>query len=166
MKKSVNAIFALFISVLLISCGGSSSLGKENKSLRSNLDGTWELKGVTYDGEGYYKSTLFDDANAKCYEGSEWFFRSNNSTGTYTLSGDECNPGIRYIRWSIQNDANGNPSTFTFKFTDEKKNDLYGGAGYVFNIQSISESSMVLSSTESAGDGNVDLVYEFNKIMQ
>ncbi|THD67898.1 hypothetical protein E7Z59_09620 [Robertkochia marina] len=164
MKRKLNHFFLLLGVILFTSCGGSSSLGKENRSMRSTLDGTWQLAEVTYNGEGYYKSTLFNDANAKCYEGSQWFFRSNNSTGTYELSGDQCNPGVRYIRWSIQNDAEGNPVAFTFKFTDEQKKDLYGGAGYVFNIQSITENTMVLSGTESAGGDPVELIYQFNKI--
>lgn len=163
MKEPLKFVLTLLGVVLFVSCGGSSSLGKDNRSMRSTMDGTWELSQVTYEGEGYYKSTLFNDANAKCFEGSEWFFRSNNSTGTYNLEGSECSPGIRYIRWSIQNDSEGNPSKFTFKFTDEKKNDLYGGAGYVFDIQSITESTMVITGKESAGGTPVDLVYEFNK---
>lgn len=163
MKNYAKLFLFVFSVFLLVSCGGSANLGKDNKSLRGNLDGNWILSEVSYQGEGYFKSTLFNDANAKCFQNSEWFFRSNNSTGTYTLAGEECSPGVRYIRWSIQNDANGNPSVFTFKFTDEKKKDLYGGAGYVFNIESITENAMVLSSSESAGDDAVNLVYQFNK---
>lgn len=163
MKKYIKLILTLTGVLLFISCGGSSSLGKENKGLRSNLDGTWTLDKVNYETEGYFKSVLFNDADSKCFKGSEWFFRSNNSTGTYMLYPSECNPGVRYIRWAIQNDANGNPSTFTFKFTDEKKKDLYGGAGYTFNIRSISASNMVLSSSENTGDETINLVFEFSR---
>lgn len=164
MKRNVKQLLLLLGVILFTSCGGSSGLGKENRGMRDNLDGSWQLAEVTYNGEGYYKSTLFNDANAKCFEASQWFFRSNNSTGTYELTGEGCNPGVRYIRWSIQNDAEGNPDTFTFKFTDEKKKDLYGGAGYVFNIQSMTANTMVLSSTESAGGDPVELSYQFTKI--
>lgn len=149
--------------LFFLACGGSSNLGKENRGMRSGLDGTWTLDKVSYESEGYFKSVLFNDADTKCYNGSEWFFRSNNSTGTYTLFGPDCSPGIRYIRWSIQNDANGNPTTFTFKFTDEKKKDLYGGVGYAFNIRSISENQMVLYSSGSAGEDPVGMVFEFSK---
>lgn len=163
MKKYAKIFFTLFGVIFFLACGGSSNLGKENKGLRSSLDGTWSLDKVSYESEGYFKSVLFNDADAKCYDGSEWFFRSNNSTGTYTLYDQECSPGIRYIRWSIQNDANGNPNTFTFKFTDEKKKDLYGGVGYTFNIRSISPTNMVLASGASAGDDAVNMVFEFSK---
>jgi hypothetical protein len=163
MKKYIKFFLTLSGVLLFLSCGGSSNLGKENKGLRSSLDGTWSLDKVSYESEGYFKSVLFEDADSKCFNGSEWFFRSNNSTGTYTLYDADCNPGIRYIRWSIQNDANGNPSTFTFKFTDEKKKDLYGGVGYAFNIRSITANSMVLGSMENAGGDSVGMVFEFSK---
>ncbi|WP_224482797.1 lipocalin family protein [Robertkochia aurantiaca] len=145
--------------ITLSSCG---SLSKENRSSRDLLDGTWELTEVSYGGEGYFKSTMFNDVDAKCFEGSEWFFRSNNSTGYYNIMDPECQTGQRFIRWSIQ-DANGVPTKFTFKFTDEDRKDLYGGVGFAMDIVSLDPSSMVLKTTVNVEDSPVDLIYQFNK---
>ncbi|MCF8714393.1 lipocalin family protein [Joostella atrarenae] len=161
--KNKAYIFILLMSFVLTSCG---SLSKENRDNRKSLDGTWKLTNIDYqNNEGYFKSILFNDVSAKCFRGSEWFFRSNNSTGFYNiLEPGSCAPGQRNIRWSIQDDANGNPTKFQFKFTDEKKNDIGGGYGYVFQINSLSPEKMVISADAAVDNGSVTVVYEFTKI--
>ncbi|MCM5663257.1 lipocalin-like domain-containing protein [Galbibacter mesophilus] len=159
--KNKLYILLLTVSVILGSCG----LSKENKDSRKSLDGTWQLTDIDYqNNEGYFKSVLFNDVSAKCFVGSEWFFRSNNSTGYYNiLKPGECAPGQRNIRWSIQDDANGNPTKFQFKFIDEKKNDIGGGYGYVFQINSLSPQQMVVSADAAVGSETVTVVYSFTK---
>ncbi|QLE02617.1 lipocalin family protein [Galbibacter sp. BG1] len=159
--KNKLYILLLAVTVTLTSCG----LSKDNKDSRKSLDGTWQLTNIDYQNNpGYYKSVLFNDVSAKCFEGSEWFFRSNNSTGYYNIQAPgECAPGQRNIRWSIQDDANGNPTKFQFKFIDEKKNDISGGYGYVFQINSLSPQQMVISADAPVGSENVTVVYEFTK---
>lgn len=159
MKRNWFALTCSALSLILVSCGG---LSKENKSSRSNLDGTWMLQDVTYGSEGYFKSVLFNDVDAKCFKGSEWFFRSNNSTGSYTINDTNCSTGTRNIRWSIT-DTDGTPSQFQFKFVDEKKKDLNNGMGYVFRIVSMSPSTMTLASSVSVDGKPVELIYNFNK---
>lgn len=148
------------ISFVLFSCG----LSKENRGTRKTIDGTWVLSNVSYEGtDGYFKSVLFNDSDSKCFKGSEWFFRSNNSTGYYNISNNGCLTGQRHIRWSIQ-DVNGVPSRFQFKYIDEKKNDLNGGYGYVFQVVSVSPQYMKLTTDVSADDGEkVTIALEFNK---
>ncbi|MEL4308313.1 lipocalin family protein [Joostella sp. CR20] len=160
--KNKAYIFILMVSLVLTSCG----LSKENKDNRKTLDGTWKLTNIDYqNNEGYFKSVLFGDVSAKCFKGSEWFFRSNNSTGYYNiLEPGDCSPGQRNIRWSIQDDPNGNPNRFQFKFIDEKKNDVGGGYGYVFQINSLSPQTMVISADAPVGSETVTVVYEFTKI--
>ncbi|MCX2681370.1 lipocalin family protein [Galbibacter sp. EGI 63066] len=161
MKKK-SFIMMLMASFVLFSCG----LSKENRSSRKTLNGTWQLSNISYqNNEGYFSSVLFNDVSAKCFKGSEWFFRSNNSTGYYNiLSPGECASGQRNIRWSVQDDPNGNPNRFQFKFIDEKKNDIGGGYGYVFNINTLSEQQMVISSDANVEGKKVTVVYEFNRI--
>ncbi|MDG3581890.1 MULTISPECIES: lipocalin family protein [Galbibacter] len=160
--KSKVYIVMLFSSIIMASCG----LSKENRDSRKSLDGTWQLTHIDYqNNQGYFKSVLFNDVSSKCFEGSEWFFRSNNSTGYYNIQKPgECAPGQRNIRWSIQDDASGNPSKFQFKFIDEKKNDIGGGYGYVFNINSLSAQQMVISTNANVEGEMVTVVYTYNKI--
>lgn len=107
---------------------------------------------------------LFNDADAVCFEGSEWYFRDNNSTGRYTLnSGSLCTGGDRYIRWSVVEQPQSYSSQLQFKFIDEKNNDIGGGQGYRLNITSLTPESMILKSNTTVGGENVTLVYEFTK---
>ncbi|WP_242009134.1 lipocalin family protein [Robertkochia solimangrovi] len=160
MKKHFKTLMAVTVLFTVLSCG----LSKDNRSSRDTINGTWELASISYQGnEGYFKSELFGMATSKCFKNSEWFFRSNNSTGYYTLPAGECAGGTQNIRWSVQDDANGQPSKFTFKYIDEKKNDLYGGVGYVLDITSLSENSMTLTSNENVDGESIQLVYQFNK---
>ncbi len=145
------------VSIVFISC----SLSKVNKTSRKTINGTWVLNDVSYENSGHYKSILFNDAQGICFEGSEWFFRENNSTGHYSLiSASQCDSGLRYIRWSV---VDGTPSQLQFKFTDEKKKDLTG-SGYRLIISSLSDQEMVLKNNVMSDKGNqVTLVYKFTK---
>lgn len=149
----------MFCSVaMLISCG----LSKENRTSRKTINGTWELSKISYEGaQGYFKSTLFGDAKAQCFEGSEWYFLANNSTGYYDIpQKDDCFSGKRNIRWAVV-DVNGTPSQFQFKFIDEKKKDISGGYGYIFTIRSLTDTAMTISTDVNADGEKVTVVYQF-----
>ena len=152
--KNKAYILILMVSLVLTSCG----LSKENKDNRKTLDGTWKLTNIDYqNNEGYFKSILFNDVSAKCFRGSEWFFRSNNSTGYYNiLDGGECSPGQRNIRWSIQDDANGTPNRFQFKFIDEKKNDIMENQQTVENKKEESKKIIVSKVEEKKNEVKKD----------
>jgi len=138
----------------------SCSISQANKTYRNTVNGYWTLNNISFENAGAFKATLFNDAEAICFEGSEWFFRANNSTGQYNLkSASICDSSTRYIRWSI---VEGSPNQLQFKFTDEKKNDLTG-SGYRLNISTLSEQQMVLKSNTMANGENVTIVYEFTK---
>ena len=148
-------------SLIMASCSISKKVGEERKT----VDGTWVPEDVGYAGsEGSFKSILFNDANAFCFEGSTWFFRNNNSTGSYTIqsSNNVCAGGVRNIRWSIVENEGGNDK-LQFKFIDEKKKDLYGRTGYSFDIVSLSPSQMTLKSDVNVDGAPVSVVYSFVK---
>jgi hypothetical protein len=131
---------------------------------RKMVDGTWTLDNVGYEGsEGDFKAQLFDDADAVCFEGSTWFFRNNNSTGSYTIpSGSLCSGGERNIRWSIIENQGGGEQ-LQFKFIDEKKNDIYGRTGYRLDLVSLSPSEMTLSSDVTVDGSPVSVIFEFSR---
>ncbi|QLG46961.1 lipocalin-like domain-containing protein [Costertonia aggregata] len=153
MKKFLMLLGATVF--FIISC----SAPKEARQKRNLISGTWSLDNISYEGtEGLFKSVLFNDAQAICFEGSDWFFRDNNSTGRYTLTaGSLCSGGDRFIRWSVVNNQ------LQFKFIDEKRKDISGGLGYRLNIADLTAQNMVLKSTVSDNGSPVTVVYNFSK---
>ncbi|MEY8021779.1 lipocalin family protein [Muriicola sp. SD30] len=148
-------------AIFLISCGVS----KEIRDQRNLLSGTWNLDDVRYENnEGMFKAVVFNDADAICFEGSNWFFRDNNSTGRYTIKeGSLCQGGDRFIRWSvIKNPADYN-SQLQFKFIDEKRKDVSGGLGYRLTIAELTDTEMTLKSNVTVDAKPVTVVYEFSK---
>lgn len=155
-----NSLVVFAVSLLLFSC----STTKQVRDDRKVVDGTWTLNDVGYEGsEGDFKAELFNDASAVCFEGSTWFFRNNNSTGSYTIRpGSLCSGGERNIRWSIiENEGGG--EQLQFKYIDEKKNDVYGRTGYRLDVVSITPSQMTLKSNVSVDGSPVSVVYEFSR---
>jgi hypothetical protein len=157
-KKS---IILLAFGVILSSCG----ISKEIRDQRNLLSGTWILNDVRYENNtGMFKAVLFNDSDAICFEGSNWFFRDNNSTGRYTLQqGSLCQGGDRFIRWSVVSNPANYTNQLQFKFIDEKRNDVSGGLGYRLSIAELNASSMTLKSNVMVDGKSLTLVYEFTK---
>ena len=159
MKKVVTLIGV--IAIMLSSC----SISKDARSKRNLLSGTWSLNDVSFENNtGNFKAVLFNDVEDICLEGSEWFFRDNNSTGRYTITPSTlCNGGDRYIRWSVVERAENYTSQLQFKFIDEKNKDISGGLGYRLNIENLTESMMTLKSNVQVNGEPVTVVYNFTK---
>lgn len=155
----INRIFLFFIGMtFLMSC----SLSKMNKTYRKSINGNWTLTNVDYkNNSGLFKATVFNDVDAVCFEGSSWFFRSNNSTGSYTIEKPGCNSGMRNIRWSVYEPESGGYQ-LQFKFTDEKKKDL-SPYGYRLDIVQLDEQTMVLESKNTVEGSPITLVYTFKR---
>ena len=156
-----RSLMLIATAIFLISCGVS----KDIRNQRNLLSGTWTLDDVRYENnEGMFKAVVFNDADAICFEGSNWFFRDNNSTGRYTIKeGSLCQGGDRFIRWSvIKNPADYN-SQLQFKFIDEKRKDVSGGLGYRLTIAELTDSEMTLKSNVTVDAKPVTIVYEFSK---
>ncbi len=158
LKKS---LILLAIGAVLSSCG----ISKEVRDQRNLLSGTWILNDVRYENNtGMFKAVLFNDADAICFEGSNWFFRDNNSTGRYTIKqGSLCQGGDRFIRWSVVSNPSNYTNQLQFKFIDEKRKDVSGGLGYRLNIAELTAAEMTLKSNVTVDGKNLTLVYEFTK---
>lgn len=151
------------IAMLLTSC----SLSKQEKTARKTIDGTWTLTKVTYDTPGNFNSTLFDDTTASCFEGSQWFFRSNNSTGTYDIINANCPTGVRNIRWSSSEiGKNTGNFDFTLKFTDEKKNDIQKNTGYRMVLNHVDDNTMKITQTVSFEGAPFKINLNFSRLTQ
>ncbi|WP_420601830.1 lipocalin family protein [Flagellimonas sp.] len=153
--------FVTLAAMLLVSC----SVSKSARSQRNLFSGSWTLNNVSYENNsGNFKSVIFNDAEDICFEGSDWFFRDNNSTGRYTISSSSlCQGGDRFFRWSVVEPTQNYSSQLQFKFIDEKRKDISGGVGYRLNIANLTEQSMTLKSNVSVDGQPVTIVYEFSK---
>ncbi len=154
-------LLSLLLVAFFISCTGTKAVMGQRKL----LSGTWTLDNIAYENNaGALKTVLFGDADAICFEGSNWYFRDNNSTGRYTIKqGSLCSGGDRFIRWSIIEPSANYSSQLQFKFIDEKRKDVSGGAGYRLNIASLTAESMTLKSNATVEGSPVNVVYEFSK---
>ncbi|MEM8848306.1 MAG: lipocalin family protein [Bacteroidota bacterium] len=154
-------LLATILGLLLMSC----SVSKSARTQRNLFSGTWTLDDISYENNtGNFKSVIFNDSEDICFEGSDWFFRDNNSTGRYTISQSSlCQGGDRFFRWSVVEPAQNYSSQLQFKFIDEKRKDVSGGFGYRLNISSITEQAMTLRSNVSVDGEPVTIVYKFTK---
>jgi len=143
----------------------SCSVSKVAREKRNLLSGTWTLDDVSYENNtGHFKATIFNDAEDICFEGSNWFFRDNNSTGRYTIApSSRCTAGDRFIRWSVVDREENYTSQLQFKFIDEKLKDISGGLGYRLNIANLTATDMTLKSNNQIDGETVTIVYKFTK---
>ncbi len=157
--KLHTAILLAFIGVSLTGC----SLSKMNKTYRKNINGSWTLVNVDYkNNSGLFKSIVFNDTEAICFEGSAWFFRNNNSTGSYAISKPgNCINGIRTIRWSVYEPETGGYQ-LQFKFLDEKKKAV-SPYGYRLTVVKLDDQTMILESKNTVDGKPVSLFFEFTR---
>ncbi|MEZ4810878.1 MAG: lipocalin family protein [Allomuricauda sp.] len=160
MVKQTFLIIAL-AGLFLTSC----SVSKSARTQRNLFSGSWTLDNISYENNsGNFKSVIFNDAEDICFEGSDWFFRDNNSTGRYTIAQSTlCQGGDRFFRWSVVEPSQNYSSQLQFKFIDDKRKDISGGFGYRLNIVSLTEQAMTLKSNVSVDGQPVTIVYEFSK---
>lgn len=162
--SKMKFLYTFVAVILLVSCKTSEATKvqstKGTADQQKMLNGPWILNTVTYEGnEGKFSSVLFNDADATCFENSEWYFRNNNNTGSYILaSSDNCSGGERFFRWSILSTGQ-----FQFKSIDSKYKDTSGGLGYRLDIASLDTSQMVLKSRVNVEGEPITIVYSFTK---
>ena len=159
MKK----IFILLATIgLLASCGGTSKVAKE---ARKSFDGQWTLTSVTYpNNPGQFNVTLFNEAQASCFENSNWDFVSNNNRGTYTVSGTDCDGETNQFIWSI--DEENTPQgiyDFLLKPTNEDYKSTTGDQGFRMNLRSVTENNMVWEQTVSLDGSPFTIRMNFSK---
>lgn len=116
------------------------------------LKGDWTLTNVSYP-KGL-KVTSFHIADAKCFEGSQWKFVSNNNTGTLTLNhGGDCPDFSSNIVWTI-----GTDQSFNLKFVGSEKA-KHITSGYKLNVVNQTPNTFDLVD-DSTG---TKIVYKFVK---
>lgn len=108
-----------FISFLLTSCGSSYLANKVER----NFKGDWVLESVSFpDSSGFFDVELYDVADVNCFQNSIWKFIPNNSTGEFTLDGNDCTKSKQKFTWYV--DAKTAKDTYPemlFKVTTGQK---------------------------------------------
>ena len=130
----------------------------DNKSERL-IKGDWQVSSVSYVGSDVFKVTSFNIADAKCFEGSQWSFVSNNNTGEMVLNKANCVTYGSKITWFINKDGN-----FVMKFLTEGVKAKHTAGGYVLRVANQSETSFQLIDRASVGSNSAEIVYQFDKI--
>lgn len=110
MKHLTLAALCLLATLSFFSCKTQS--GAVSKG---SIKGNWVVTDIAYQGiPRSTKVTVFDEASAACFKGSQWVLPSN-ANGSYTLTSTEegCNTATQPIVWSLSKDSGLN--TFQFK---------------------------------------------------
>ena len=149
MKK----ILFLFVSfAFLVSC--KSTLDTKSQT---GIKGNWTISNVSYTGSDVMRVNSFNIADAKCFEGSQWNFVSNNNKGTMQLAKAGCPAFSSPIVWTITKTGD-----FTLKITegDKAKNVTQG---YFLKVRNQTETSFQLVDNINVGGKNTEIVYQFVK---
>lgn len=134
--------------------------------MKKAINGNWTLKTVAIEGNNSILNVkVFNEADNRCFIGSQWNFVSNNGSGSYSFpnsANDACVATARKIRWSIY-EKEGEEKKFQFKRLDEKNKPLDDNNGYRLAVASLTDSSMQLKSSITYNGNPVVVIYNFSK---
>lgn len=162
--NNVRRFFSLLLSTaILFSC--SSSKKSANEINRNDLKGTWILENITYDGLPHnqkLKLTLLDEGTEDCLKGSTWIF-PNNGNGSYSITQNKqgCTSGERNIVWSYREENGQNIFQYKKLTGGVKAKDITDG--YKFNIVSVTDANLLLSSKVIFEGNSISINYSFTK---
>ena len=161
MKK----LLLIFLPILLISCGSTSST-TEKKLSKKTLKGTWEVTAIRFVGEkGLYKANMFDFADSPCFKGSSWVFIPNNGSGKFTTntSPSQCDGSGSRIHWSFFEPGDGSYD-FQFKYVNEKNKPIdAANSGYRSKIDNLTETEMTMKVNVTYEGNPFDVIMTFSK---
>lgn len=155
-----NLILLTGFVCLLISCNNSKAIADSEKLMRGN----WIVTDVSINGvnENHVNINVFDEARAKCYEGSKWNLVQNNASGTYSLNGGNgCPTKSHKIKWFIT-EENGQ-SFFNFKRIYDGERPKHVVDGYKLRVGSNTGSQIVLVQDLYFEGKPITVNYTFNK---
>lgn len=157
MKKKV--LFFL-LTVVFFGCKPKETVTstKLDNKTEAALKGNWTIASVNYPGSEYLKVTSFNIADAKCFEGSQWSFISNNNKGNMLLDKVNCPTYSSNITWYINKDG-----FMVIKFLTEGVKAKHTDSGYILRVANVNTSTFQLIDKVNVGGKFVDVVYNFEK---
>lgn len=150
-------MLALFI---FIGCAESKQVVNNEKLMR----GDWTITDVSVDGinQAHVNITVFHQAKADCFIGSQWHLVQNNATGNYTLNGGgDCPAETTKIKWFLT-EQNGQ-MTFKFKKVFEGEKPKHVVDGYDLNVISNTGTHLVLRQNLQFEGKPIGVNYTFSK---
>lgn len=133
-------ILLLLISITLLSCGASKLVKETEKS----FNGEWTLTEITYpDSSGFFDVTLFQIADASCFESSVWKFVAKNNRGTVDLYDESCTTEQQNLVWSVEESTKPNYLYNVILKMAEDEKASKENKGSRLQIKEISERKMV-----------------------
>jgi hypothetical protein len=157
MKK---IIFSSLLCLLILSCKSSSSATstKLDNKTEVAIKGNWKITSVTFPGSDYLKVTSFNIADAKCFEGSQWSFVSNNNKGNMLLDKVNCPSYSSNITWYVNKEG-----FMVVKFLTEGVKAKHTDSGYILTVANVNETTFQLVDKVNVGGKFVDVVYNFER---
>ena len=156
----------LFLLAFIIAVGVSCNPPKVVQDSYKVMKGYWVLDEVSYEAEGKYNITLFNDASAACFEGSNWRFIPNNNTATYTIENGNCPTGERnFVFTIVEIDPASGLYDFIIKPTNEKGKSA-DNAGFRVQLAQLGENSMRWEQTVSLDGSPFKINMNFSKIQE
>lgn len=153
-----NSILILFLVGLLTSCGTS----KVERQAQKTFKGDWTLTNVELP-SALVDVDVFDDADHRCFEGSNWHFVPNNNTGTYELVGDDCSPDQRKFFWNIQENTDNGEYSFTLKPEAKAAQARKQKSGYRLKLMYLDDTRMTWEQTVTYEGSPFTIKMNFSK---
>lgn len=137
MKK---IILLLIVAGIMTACGTS----KIERQTQRVFKGNWILTDISLP-SALVDVSLFDEADSKCFETSEWHFVPNNNKGSYELF--NCAPGQRNFVWSVQQGNAEEDFYFMLKPDTGAQKITKARTGYRLRLVSLDDTQMQWEQT-------------------
>ena len=151
----------IVIAFLVTSCGPAYIANKKEK----NLKGKWVLESISYpNSSGLFNVEILDVAEVSCFENSIWNFIPNNSSGKFTLDGNDCLKTQQEFTWYIdsQTARSINPEMLLKVTTGRKPKNVERGTR--IKIKSLLANSMVWEQTAMFKGKQIQIEMKFSKL--
>lgn len=167
--KKLFLLGVLGTSLFMTSCKSTNSASDSNtvtaaeaqtrRAEALKMKGTWEIVSVNYDKS--FKIKPFDEAaDAQCWVGSQWKLIPNNYTGTYTINGGgDCPTVSQPISFEVTKN-----NEFKFKKLIEGSKAKAVTAGYVLELQNLSQDQFTLVQNVGFEGQSLQVSYNFQRI--
>ena len=157
MKKSA---LILLLTIVFFGCKPKETVTstKLDNKTEVAIKGNWKIASVTFPGSDYLKVTSFNIADAKCFEGSQWSFVSNNNKGNMLLDKVNCPSYSSNITWYVNKEG-----FMVVKFLTEGVKAKHTDSGDILRVANVNETTFQLIDKVNVGGKFVDVVYNFER---
>lgn len=146
---------------ILTSCGPAYLANKVER----NFKGDWTLESVNFpDSSGFFDVELYNVADINCFQNSIWKFVPNNSTGEFTLDGNDCTNVKQKFTWYVDSSTakNFNPEMLLKVITGQKARNVDQGTR--IKIKSLLADQMIWEQNAMFNGEEIKIEMIFTKL--